>query len=68
MRIAKTHGTTVKAIQSENNLVTTKINVGQKLKIPVKAAAVAPAPLVEPAPAFAAPVMPESMPVVEPAK
>jgi len=68
MRIAKTHGTTVKAIQSENNLATTKINVGQKLKIPVKAAAVAPAPLVEPAPAIAAPVMPESMPVVEPAK
>ena len=68
MRIAKTHGTTVKAIQSENNLATTKINVGQKLKIPVKAAAVAPAPLVEPAPAIAAPVMPESMPVVAPAK
>jgi len=56
-KIAKTHGTTVKAIQAENNLTTTKINVGQKLKIPAKAAAAVPAPVVEPtlAPAPAAP-------------
>jgi LysM repeat protein len=43
-KIAKSHGTTVKAIESENNLSTTKIKVGQKLKIPVKAEAAAPAP------------------------
>jgi LysM repeat protein len=43
-KIAKTHGTTVKAIESENNLSTTKIKVGQKLKIPAKAEAAAPAP------------------------
>jgi LysM repeat protein len=48
-KIAKTHGTTVKAIESENNLSTTKIKVGQKLKIPVKAEVAVPAP-VEPAP------------------
>jgi len=38
-KIAKANGTTVKAIESENNLSTTKIKVGQKLKIPVKAEA-----------------------------
>jgi len=43
-RIAKTYGTTVKAIESENNLTTTQIKVGQKLKIPAKAEAAAPAP------------------------
>jgi LysM repeat protein len=59
-RIAKKFSTTVKAIESENNLSTTKIKVGQKLKIPAKAESagpvVAPAP-VEPAPT-AAPPMP----------
>ena len=55
-KIAKAHGTTVKAIQAENNLSTTKINVGQKLKIPMKAAAVAaPVPVFEPAPAAPVP-------------
>ncbi len=43
-KIAKAHGTTVKAIESANNLTTTKIKVGQKLKIPAKAEAAAPAP------------------------
>ena len=43
-KIAKAHGTTVKAIESENNLSTTQIKVGQKLKIPAKAEAAAPAP------------------------
>ena len=42
-KIAKAHGTTVKAIEAENNLTTTKIKVGQKLKIPAKAEAAAPA-------------------------
>jgi LysM repeat protein len=52
-KIAKAHGTTVKAIKAENNLNTDHIKVGQKLKIPAKAEAagpVAPAPT-PPAPA-----------------
>jgi LysM repeat protein len=66
-KIAKAHGTTVKLIQSENNLSTTKIKVGQKLKIPTKAGAstipvtplppIAAAPVTPSAPA-AAPVAP----------
>jgi LysM repeat protein len=40
-KIAKQYGTTVKAIETENNLTTTRILVGQKLKIPEKAAAAA---------------------------
>jgi LysM repeat protein len=53
-KIAKAHGTTVKAIESENNLSTTKIKVGQKLKIPAKAEAAAPAaPAPVPPPATA---------------
>ncbi|MGO9585889.1 MAG: LysM peptidoglycan-binding domain-containing protein [Limisphaerales bacterium] len=43
-KIAKAHGTTVKAIKAENNLTTDHIKVGQKLKIPAKAEATAPAP------------------------
>jgi LysM repeat protein len=35
-KIASEFGTTVKALQSENNLSTTKIKVGDKLKIPAK--------------------------------
>jgi LysM repeat protein len=53
-KIAKAHGTTVKAIKAENNLNTDHIKVGQKLKIPAKAEAAAPAPApasVAPAPA-----------------
>ena len=57
-KIAKTHGTTVKAIESENNLSTTKIKVGQKLKIPVKAEVAAPIP----APVAPAPVPPQGTP------
>jgi LysM repeat protein len=37
--IAKTKGTTAKAIRAANNLKTDRITVGQKLKLPVKAAA-----------------------------
>ncbi len=43
-KIARQFGVSVKAIESENNLSTTKIKVGQKLKIPAKAEAAAPAP------------------------
>lgn len=66
-KIARAHGTTVKAIQAANNLATTGIKAGQKLKIPVKAAAMAPAPapVVEPAPA---PALPVTLPAAEPVK
>jgi LysM repeat protein len=59
-KIAKANGTTVKAIESENNLSTTKIKVGQKLKIPAKAEAEtpAPAPAAPVSPAPAAPATP----------
>jgi LysM repeat protein len=67
-KIAKAHGTSVKAIQAENHLATTSIKAGQKLKIPVKAAAAAPAPVVEPAPAAPAPALPATLPATEPAK
>lgn len=60
-KIAKAHGTTVKAIQAANNLTTTKIAVGKKLKIPAKAEVAAPAP----APAAPAPVV-ETAPVLPP--
>jgi LysM repeat protein len=59
-RIARTHGTTVKAIEAENNLSTTKIKVGQKLKMPASAAASVPAATPAPTPA-PAPVTPEPM-------
>jgi LysM repeat protein len=49
-KIAKAHGTTVKAIKAASNLNTDHIKVGQKLMIPAKAEAAAPAP-VAPAPA-----------------
>jgi LysM repeat protein len=58
-KIAKANGTTVKQIESENNLTTTKIKVGQKLKIPAKAEAAVSAPT----PAPAAPVAPVAPPV-----
>jgi LysM repeat protein len=62
-KIAKANGTTVKAIETENNLTTTKIKVGQKLKIPAKAEAAAAAP----APVVPAPVMPTPLPGTPPA-
>jgi LysM repeat protein len=57
-KIARQYSTTVKAIESENNLTTTKIKVGQKLKIPAKAEASTPAPASEPMPAAPASVTP----------
>ncbi len=64
-KIAKKNGTTVKAIEAANGLTTTKIKVGQKLKIPSKgeaAAPVAPAPVVDTAPAPALPPVPAPAP------
>jgi LysM repeat protein len=57
IKIAHRYGVTVKAVEAENNLTTTKIKVGQKLQIPAKPAA-------EPAPVNAPPettTAPESM-------
>jgi LysM repeat protein len=54
-KIAKAHGTTVKAIKAASNLTTDHIKVGQKLTIPAKAEAAAPAPAPAPAPVESAP-------------
>jgi LysM repeat protein len=54
-KIAKAHGTTVKAIKAENNLNTDHIKVGQKLKIPPRAEAAAPAPVAPSPPPYTAP-------------
>ena len=47
-KIAKDHGTTLKALRAANNLKTDKIKVGDKLVIPAKAAAPSPAPVETP--------------------
>jgi LysM repeat protein len=51
-KIASQHGTTAKALRAANNLKTDRITVGQKLKIPGKAAPTtsAPEPVTPPAP------------------
>lgn len=53
-RIARQHGTTIKALRTANNLRTDRLSVGQKLKIP--AAAPAPSPLSATNPAHIAPL------------
>ncbi|HSY17636.1 MAG TPA: LysM peptidoglycan-binding domain-containing protein [Candidatus Acidoferrales bacterium] len=65
--IAKKHGTTIKALQAANSLTTTKIKVGQKLKLPA-AATVAPAPVETTAPAPAPMTLPASTPAPAPSK
>ncbi len=71
-KIAKAHGSTVKLIQDANGLATTKIKVGQKLKIPSKAEAAAPAtpvPVVDTTTApVAPPVSAPSTPAAAPTK
>ena len=48
-KIARNHGTTVKALRTANNLKTDRILVGQKLKVPAgQAAPIVPAPGVTP--------------------
>jgi LysM repeat protein len=61
-KIAKDHGTTIKAIRSANNMKTDKIKAGDKLKLPVKAPAsttppvdTTPAPTTSSVPALPAP-------------
>jgi LysM repeat protein len=62
-KIAKANNTSIKAIESLNNLTTFKIKVGQKLKIPAKAEATAPTPAVEPTVAPPTPAAPSAAPV-----
>ena len=69
-KIAKAHGTTVKVIQAANSLTTTKIKVGDKLKIPSKTevAPAAPAPAPTPVDTTPAPALPPTpAPVLTPA-
>lgn len=65
-KIARNHGTTVKALKAENNLSSTKIKVGEKLKLPASAEAAspsaAPAPAPMPAPATPPPAAPMATP------
>jgi len=61
-KIAKAHGTTVKAIKAASNLTTDHIKVGQKLTVPAKAEAAAPAPVAPVAPAPAPAPAPSTTP------
>ena len=67
-KIARTHGSSVKAIEAANNLTTTRITVGKKLKIPRKgsAAPVASAPVENTAPVPTAPPAPVNVPAPAP--
>lgn len=60
-KIARKFGVSVKAIQEANNLSSTRINVGKKLKIPGKAEA---APVVPSAPETNVPAVPAPLPAV----
>lgn len=71
-RLAKKFGVSVKAIRDANGLQGSDIRVGQKLKIPSKAGASAPAssgsaPALTPEPAPILPPAPAALPVVTPA-
>ncbi len=66
-KIAKSHGTTVKTIMSLNSLKSTKINIGQKLKLPAPKV-VEPAPAPVPVVAPATPVAPAPAPATAPVK
>jgi LysM repeat protein len=70
MKIAHEHGSTIRLIKSANDLKTDRIKVGQKLKVPAKAASateaasapVAPAPAPMVAPSAVPPMPPPSVP------
>jgi LysM repeat protein len=69
-KLAKVHGTTIKAIRQASGLKSNDLKVGQKIKIPSKAAAPAPAaPAPEPvAPPVVspAPLLPTATPIAAP--
>lgn len=67
-KIAKAHGVSVKAIKAANNLKTDQIKPNQKLKLPVKAAASAPAASAPSVPPYTPPVTtpPVSVPPIAP--
>lgn len=65
--IAKKYHTTYKAIEAANNLTTTKIKVGQKLKIPSKVESAPPVPAPAPAPAPLSDTAPALPPLSAPA-
>jgi LysM repeat protein len=71
-KVAHAHGVTIKALKAANpNVDPNHIKVGDKLTIPSKAEAAAPAaaaPAPEPAPVAPAPVAPVTMPSTTPAK
>lgn len=67
-KIAKTHHVKVKELEAANGLTSTKIKVGEKLKIPVKGEVpAAPAPVSAPMETPAAPPVPSVMPAPAPA-
>jgi LysM repeat protein len=53
-KIATSNGTTIKQLRALNSLKTDQLKIGQKLKVPVKAAT----PVIEPAPLVPSPVAP----------
>ncbi len=63
-KLAKRHGTTIKAIRDANHLKSNDLKVGQKLKIPAKTPAAAAAP--EPAPVAPTPALPTVTPIGTP--
>jgi peptidoglycan endopeptidase LytE len=60
-KIAKAHGTSLKALKAANSLTTDHIKVGQKLKIPAKA------PVIVDSAPMAAPITPALPPISAPA-
>lgn len=66
-KLAKKHGTTIKAIREASGLKSNDLKVGQKLKIPTKAAAAAPAPEPGPFTPAPAPLLPTVTPIGTPA-
>jgi LysM repeat protein len=62
LKIARAHGTTVKKIMAMNDLKTTSIRAGQKLKLPAPKTA-APDASAAPASAFVAPAQPAAAPM-----
>ena len=64
-KIAKKHGTTIKAIRAANGLKSNDIKVGQKLKVPVKAAAES-APTTAPVPVANPITVPSAAPLILP--